>query len=117
MKDLMQDFYAIIVEQITKERESLAGDNWLENGPPPVAFESWPLSARMLRAALIVTGEVRRDADRYRWLRDEDSAAPEPLREIAAVQFRSPFTDDLEVCLYGEDLDFAIDNIMLAAAQ
>jgi hypothetical protein len=49
------------------------------------------------------------DAKRYRWLRDESKSTPEPMREVCAVMFRAPFTDDPDVSLFGGDLDAAID--------
>jgi hypothetical protein len=58
---------------------------------------------------------LQRDAARYRWLRDQSTSAPEPLREVCAVMFRAPFTDDPDVTLFEEDLDAALDAIDAAS--
>ncbi|UUX38846.1 hypothetical protein NTJ56_08600 [Burkholderia contaminans] len=49
------------------------------------------------------------DAARYRWLRDEDCGVPDGMREICAVQFRLPHTEEPDTDLFDVALDAAID--------
>lgn len=52
---------------------------------------------------------MAKDAERYRWLRDEDAGVPNGERELCVVQFRLPFTGAPDRDLFDVALDAAID--------
>lgn len=60
--------------------------------------------------------EMRADAERYRWLRDEDASVPDGMRELCVVQFRLPFSDEPDTELFGRYLDAAIDAARQSSA-
>ncbi|KVW15442.1 hypothetical protein WK91_18580 [Burkholderia cepacia] len=62
-----------------------------------------------LRAELEAAAADKRDAERYRWLRDEDAGVPDGERELCVVQFRLPFTEAPDRDLFDVALDAAID--------
>ena len=68
------------------------------------AFGGWVnVPEADLRAALD-------DAERYRWLRDDDQFQPEGERELYVIQARLPFREDQsDQVLVMSDLDRAID--------
>jgi len=51
----------------------------------------------------------KRDAERYRWLRDEDRDTPNGMRELYAVQLRFPHTEGMDNDLFDTALDAAIE--------
>jgi hypothetical protein len=53
--------------------------------------------------------ELRKDAERYRWLRSDDI---EGEREIYVVMEHRPFSEEGDMVLMTEDLDDAIDAAM-----
>ncbi|MCA8385311.1 hypothetical protein LGN11_06455 [Burkholderia multivorans] len=55
---------------------------------------------------------MAKDAERYRWLRDEDAGVPDGEREMCVVQFRLPFTEDPDRDLFDVALDAAIDKAL-----
>jgi hypothetical protein len=52
---------------------------------------------------------LRKDAERYRWLRSDDSEVLPGQREICVIQERLPHTEDADVTLIESELDAAID--------
>lgn len=63
----------------------------------------------LLLAELEAAAADKRDAERYRWLRDEDAGVPDGERELCVVQFRLPFTEAPDRDLFDVALDAAID--------
>lgn len=60
---------------------------------------------------------LAKDAERYRFLRDDSIPMPDGQRDIGAVRFRESFAEDQsDETLFGDDLDAAIDAA-LASAQ
>jgi hypothetical protein len=60
--------------------------------------------------------ELRKDAERYRWLRSNDIEIPPGQREIYVIQERLPHTEDANVMLVESELDGIIDAAMTKEA-
>ena len=56
---------------------------------------------------------IRKDAERYRWLRSDDIEVPHGQREICVMLMRLPFREDqTDETLIESELDAAIDAAM-----
>ena len=56
---------------------------------------------------------MAKDAERYRWLRDENIVMADDQRSLNVVMGRLPFREDQkDEDLFGNDLDEAIDAAM-----
>ncbi len=60
---------------------------------------------------------LRKDAERYRWLRSDDIEVMPGQREICVIQEHLPHTEDADVTLIESALDAAIDAAIAQAVQ
>lgn len=61
---------------------------------------------------------LAKDAERYRFLRDDSIPMPDGQRDIGAVRFRESFAEgQSDETLFGDDLDAAIDAALASAQE